>query len=1014
MDVISYALSKKIAAHVVSGVQSMSVNGQTLTINTKDSGVLTMTFPTPKDGVSVTDIDVNTNNQIVFTMSDGSEFISGKIPTVKGESGFSPTITENADNTDKIYKLDIATADSIFTTPNLKGADGQGGGGGDSSVTLTQEEYEALTEEQKLNGLYYIYDTKRIYKNGIRYGASEPIPLTMAEYEALKEAGAIDEQQEYLIEADDKGILISAEDIGYSNTKSGIQATTVQDAIDKIAENGGSGEKNVQSDWNETDDTADGFIKNKPTIPEAYDDTALSNRVKTIEDDYAKSSDIPSLSGYATETWVNEQGFLTQHQDLSNYATKDEIPTVPSKVSELTNDNNYQTAEQVNSTVTTEITKVVADAPEEFDTLKEMSDWIAGHKDSAAAMNSAISDNKTAITVLQTGKADKSEIPTSLPADGGNADTVNNHTVETDVPESAVFTDTVYDDTEVKESIDDLNSNLVGLEYGEVAGGKNLFDCKFINKVIDMGGNYTQRNLKEEFGLINNVNGIIYTTFGGYFKKGTYTFSYTNDAWFSLNRIAIAGTICYGTSEQVRKSYTWTQNVDGFTYFGIEGDDSETGIADTPFSTTPDIMIEKGSTATTPYEPYIPSVKMLAEEVDNVNESLGTIGKCKNLLNPTLQTTTQNGVTCTANGDGTYTLNGTASGLTTFILCDMKLDSNLSYKLTGCPLGGDWDNGYSMYVEKQYWGIDVGKGYEITLTDASNVCGVYIRIIKGTVCNNLVFKPMITTDLSATYDDYVPYTGDGDTLAADVAEIKNDLGASNAGAHNSVYRGKYLGNALTTEQKAQISVGTFNDLYIGDYWTIGGVNYRIAAFDYWLNSGDTTCTTHHIVIVPDTCLYNAKMNTTNVTTGAYIGSEMYKTNLAQAKTTINNAFGSANILSHREYLANATKSTTDPTYESAGSWYDSTVELMNERMVYGADVFHNIEINGAIPANYTIDKSQLPLFVLEPSRICNRADWWLRDVVSAASFAFVGYNGNAATYHASYSLGVRPAFAIKG
>ena len=219
MDIISYALSKKIAEHAVSGVQSMSVSGQTLIINTKDSGVLTMTFPTPKDGISVTDIDVNANNQIVFTMSDGSEFISEKIPTVKGDPGFSPTITENADNTDKIYKLDITTADSTFTTPNLKGADGQGGTGGDSSVTLTQEEYEALTEEEKLNGLYYIYDTKRIYKNGVQYGASEPISLTMAEYKALKEAGAIDEQQEYFIEADDEGGSGSgtAENITYTN-----------------------------------------------------------------------------------------------------------------------------------------------------------------------------------------------------------------------------------------------------------------------------------------------------------------------------------------------------------------------------------------------------------------------------------------------------------------------------------------------------------------------------------------------------------------------------------------------------------------------------------------------------------------------------------------------------------------------------------------------------------------------------------------------------------------------------
>ena len=109
-------------------------------------------------------------------------------------------------------------------------------GGGDDSVTLTQQEYEALTEEQKLDGLYYTYDTKRIYKNGIQYGASEPISLTMEEYKALKEAGAIDEQQEYLIEADGQGILLGAEDIGYNNAESNLPCTTVQGAIDKVVE----------------------------------------------------------------------------------------------------------------------------------------------------------------------------------------------------------------------------------------------------------------------------------------------------------------------------------------------------------------------------------------------------------------------------------------------------------------------------------------------------------------------------------------------------------------------------------------------------------------------------------------------------------------------------------------------------------------------------------------------------------------------------------------------------------
>ena len=82
------------------------------------------------------------------------------------------------------------------------------------------------------------------------------------------------------------------------------------------------------------------------------------------------------------------------------------------------------------------------------------------------------------------------------------------------------------------------------------------------------------------------------------------------------------------------------------------------------------MQIEKGSQATD-FKKYIPSVKILAEEVNAQNESLSVIGKCKNLLNPTLKTTTQNGVTCTNNGDGTYTLNGTATYVSGFIIQDI-------------------------------------------------------------------------------------------------------------------------------------------------------------------------------------------------------------------------------------------------------------------------------------------------------------------------------------------------------
>lgn len=248
--------------------------------------------------------------------------------------------------------------------------------------------------------------------------------------------------------------------------------------------------------------------------------------------------------------------------------------------------------------------------------------------------------------------------------------------------------------------------------------------------------------------------------------------------------------------------------------------------------------------------------------------------------------------------------------------------------------------------------------------------------------------------------------------------IENFLCRPNAGAHNSIYRGKYLGNAVTSEQYAAISSGLFTDLYIGDYWIINGVYYRIAAFDYYYNCGDTACTTHHVVVVPDSCLYNAQMHNTssggyesgsaNTTEGGYVGSDMYTTNLASAKTTINNAFGSSHVLSHRIVLTNAVSSGRP----SNGAWCDSTVDLMCEEMVYGTGIFRPTSDGSTVPYNYRVEKGQLPLFAMNHSLIGNRSNYWLRDVVSAANFANVGWSGKAGYDGASYALGVRPAFCI--
>ena len=160
------------------------------------------------------------------------------------------------------------------------------------------------------------------------------------------------------------------------------------------------------------------------------------------------------------------------------------------------------------------------------------------------------------------------------------------------------------------------------------------------------------------------------------------------------------------------------------------------------------------------------------DKFDDVNKSLSVIGKCKNLLNPTLQTTTQNGVTCTNNGDGTYTLNGTSTEDTWISFCGKIFINHGKYKFIGSKNN---DNTFlsltiiSSNNKRRY----VNPG-DIFTIEQGDKCDFGIST-KNLTFNNIIVKPMLTTNLSATYDDFVPYTGDGETLTHDVAELKNDL-----------------------------------------------------------------------------------------------------------------------------------------------------------------------------------------------------------------------------------------------
>lgn len=223
-----------------------------------------------------------------------------------------------------------------------------------------------------------------------------------------------------------------------------------------------------------------------------------------------------------------------------------------------------------------------------------------------------------------------------------------------------------------------------------------------------------------------------------------------------------------------------------------------------------------------------------------------------------------------------------------------------------------------------------------------------------------------------------------------------------------LFRGKNLGTALTAVQKAAIKDGSFKGMFLGDYWSIGGRIWRIVDMDYWYNCGDTAFTSHHLVIMPDEALYNAQMNTTNVTTGGYVGSAMYKSNLANAKTIVNAAF-QGSVLTHREYLCNAVANGRP----SGGAWFDSSIELPNEPMMYGHPHFSPTSDGSTVPSIYTISKTQLALFMVCPRFIVNRSyNQWLRDVVSSAAFAVVLGCGDAYCDCASNSFGVRPVFPV--
>lgn len=294
----------------------------------------------------------------------------------------------------------------------------------------------------------------------------------------------------------------------------------------------------------------------------------------------------------------------------------------------------------------------------------------------------------------------------------------------------------------------------------------------------------------------------------------------------------------------------------------------------------------------------------------------------------------------------------------------------------------------------------------VRLADGTGVKRIPLSAIKAFINGDLTtLETEDQTSLIAAINEVFGLAG---TNADDIKALKGltaMLGQTGASRANSFIYEHSLGTSFTAEQSADIRAGKFELVRTGGYWTINGRKYWAAHADYRYRCGDTELTTHHMLVIPDVALYSGVMNDTNDTTGSYYGSKMKTSGLADALATVKADFGADHILTHRIILPNAVSNGAS----SGWAWYDSQIDLMNEKMVYGSHAWGGGAQNGY---DTGIDKSQLALFQARPDLITTRGAYWLRDVQSAARFCDVYDSGRAHGWSASNSLGVRPAFLI--
>lgn len=237
-------------------------------------------------------------------------------------------------------------------------------------------------------------------------------------------------------------------------------------------------------------------------------------------------------------------------------------------------------------------------------------------------------------------------------------------------------------------------------------------------------------------------------------------------------------------------------------------------------------------------------------------------------------------------------------------------------------------------------------------------------------------------------------------------------------SHRNIYRGKNLGNIITQDQLKHIKDGTFEDLYVGDYWedTSQNLTWMIADMNYW-TYGNSIVGKNHIVVIPKEPLMAAHMNNADSVTGGYVNSTMQTETIPLCENIVNNFFGSENVIPHMQDLSNNFNTTSG--IVSSTSAVDIQLEIPDLIAIFGNS--RNNTFTG-LYGNLTRNIGQLSALKLNPKDIYIDASktsgltnniYWLRNIASSKSY-FRVYDGSVTISGDAYTAtsGVRPIFAV--